>query len=260
MFIDARGLEREWPELARTICRRRFGVGADGLILLLDSDRADFGMRFFNPDGSEAEACGNGLRCFAEYVREKGFFPKSSRLKIETWKGIKVAEIKGEAVKVGMGWPELEPAPIPVSVEASGPILDYPLEVKGRKLRLSFVSMGNPHAICFLEEPLSDFPLTEIGPALESHSLFPQKTNFEVVRELAPGQMEVRVWERGVGETFSCGTGACAVAVVAYLKNLAGREVEIKLPGGNLKVEWDELGEVWLSGLAELVFEGEWPD
>ncbi len=259
VLVDARGLEGDWSALARAMCRRHFGVGADGLILLLESRQADFQMRFFNPDGSEAEACGNGLRCFARYLLERDL-ARGPLIRVETLGGIRVVEVRGDLIRVGMGKPELAPENIPVRVEGPRTVLNDKLEVKGQELRLSFVSMGNPHAVCFTESPVFEFPLFEVGPAVENHPLFPQRTNFEVAGVMAPDRLEARVWERGVGETLSCGTGACAVAVVAQLEGVAGEKVQVGLPGGELLVEWDGRGEVFLSGPAELVFEGEWSD
>ena len=258
VLVDARGLKENWSALARAMCRRHFGVGADGLILLLKSQKADFAMRFFNPDGSESEACGNGLRCLARYLLQKGM-AKGPLIKVETLGGIRMTEVRGELIRVGMGRPELVPEKIPVQVESHGPILDYPLEIKGWRLRLSFISMGNPHAVYLQERPVVEFPLAEVGQAVENHPLFPRRTNFEVARVTGAGRIEVRVWERGVGETLSCGSGACAVAVAAQLKGMSGREVRVGLPGGELLVEWGGVGEAFLSGPAELIFEGEWP-
>lgn len=257
VLVDARGLKRNWPEIARSMCRRHFGVGADGLILLLKSQKADFAMQFFNPDGSESEACGNGLRCLARYLLRKGM-AKGPLIKVETLRGIRMAEVRGDLIRVGMGRPELRPEKIPVRMESPGPILDYPLEVKGWRLQLSFVSMGNPHAVYLQGQPVAEFPLAEVGPAVENHPLFPRRTNFEVARVTEAGRIEMRVWERGVGETLSCGSGACAVAVAAQLKGMSGREVRVRLPGGELLVEWDGRREAFLSGPAEFVFEGKW--
>jgi diaminopimelate epimerase len=260
VMIDARTDERDWSALARALCPRRFGVGADGLILVLDSGRADFRMRIFNPDGSEAETCGNGLRCFARYVFEKGLSRRKA-LTIETLAGVVHAEIRDGLVRIGMGTPQFEPSKIPAAVEdREGPVLDYPLTVGRRELALSLVSMGNPHAVAFMSDPVSDFPLHEIGPLIEHHRLFPKRTNFEIVNLLDRGHLRVRIWERGAGETLSCGSGACAVAVAAHLKGFTGDAVEVQVPGGALQLEWSGQGEVHLTGPAERVFEGEWPE
>jgi diaminopimelate epimerase len=257
VVIDARKARRDWPELAKAVCQRRFGVGSDGLILILSSAKADFRMRMFNPDGSEAEACGNGLRCFVRYVVEKRLTNKRE-LKIETLAGIREAKIEADLVRVAMGAPQFAPAQIPANIESqSAPVLDYPISVNGREIKVSLVSMGNPHAVSFLNDPVADFPLSDIGPRIEHHPIFPNRTNFEVVNVLEK-KLRARVWERGAGETLSCGSGACAIAVAARLHGFVGNEVELELPGGRLRVEWEGRGEVWLSGPAEMVFEGEW--
>ena len=276
ILVDARTMEGEWSKLARAMCDRHFGVGADGLILVQDSTIADLKMRIFNPDGSEAEVCGNGLRCFAKYAIEKGLVGKmSSRagqsnrsLTIETLSGVRKVKAhmsgnKVNRVEVNMGLPQFQPEQIPVKVKvgipiASGPILDYPLVINGKKLTLSLLSMGNPHAVSFLSRPVADFPLAEIGPKVERHSMFPQRTNFEVARVLSRGKIEARVWERGVGETLACGSGACAIAVAAQLLDYVEPQVDIMLKGGTLTISWDRVGEVLLTGPVEEVFTGEW--
>ncbi|MBI2908700.1 MAG: diaminopimelate epimerase [Chloroflexi bacterium] len=270
VVVDAREIDRDWPRLAVATCHRHFGVGADGLILLLPSEIADFRMRMFNPDGSEAEICGNGIRCFARYVVERGLGRGDGRqLAVETLAGVRrvrftMASDKSVAsVQVGMGHPELRPEAIPVAIagrEDELYITDYPIRIDGRELKLTFVSMGNPHAVCFLEEAVDEFPLHIIGPKVERHPLFPRRTNFEIANVLSRESVRARVWERGAGETMACGTGACAVAVAGHLHRLTVDNVNITLPGGALAVSWDGRGEVLLSGPAEFVFEGEWPD
>jgi diaminopimelate epimerase len=262
----------DWGELARAMCDRHFGIGADGLILVQDSTIADLKMRIFNSDGSEAEVSGNGLRCFAKYAIEKGLIGKmSSRagqgnrsLTIESLSGVR--EVKAymsgnevNRVEVNMGLPQFQPEQIPVKVKVDIiPILDYPLVIDGKKLTLALLSMGNPHAVSFVSRPIVDFPLAEIGPKVERHSMFPQRTNFEVARVLSKGKIEARVWERGVGETLACGSGACAIAVAAQLLDYVNKQVDIILEGGTLTVSWDRVGEVLLSGPVEEVFTGEW--
>jgi diaminopimelate epimerase len=266
----------DWGELARAICDRHFGIGADGLILVQNSTSADLKMRLFNSDGSEAEVSGNGLRCFAKYAIEKGLVGKmSSRagrsnrsLTIETLSGVRrvkayISRSKVNRAEVNMGRPQFQPKQIPVKVKvdisiASGPILDYPLVIDRKKLTLSLLSMGNPHAVSFVSQPIADFPLAEVGPKVEKHPMFPQRTNFEVARVLSRGKIEARVWERGVGETLACGSGACAIAVAAQLLGYVNRQVDIILKGGTLTVSWDRVGEVLLSGPVEEVFTGEW--
>jgi diaminopimelate epimerase len=264
--------EGDWGELARAMCDRHFGVGADGLILVQNSTIADLKMRLFNSDGSEAEVSGNGLRCFAKYAIEKGLIGKiSSRVRqsnryltIETLSGVRKvkAYMSGNKVnraEVNMGLPRFQPKQIPVKIKVDIiPILNYPLVIDRKKLNLSLLSMGNPHAVSFLSQPVADFPLAEVGPKVERHSMFPQRTNFEVARVLSRGKIAARVWERGVGETLACGSGACAIAVAAQLSDYVNRQVDIILKGGTLTVSWDRVGEVLLAGPVEEVFTGEW--
>jgi len=273
VLIDARGPELDWPRLSRAMCDRHFGVGADGLLLYTRSDAGDLHLRMLNPDGSEAEACGNGLRCLVKYAADNGLADAGAdEVSVETIAGIRKARLIKEQdgvakIRVAMGRPEFAADKIPVAVEAGkGKIVDikliadYPLAIEGRELMLSFVSMGNPHAIYFQEEPVSEFPLSQVGPVVEKHRLFPKRTNFEVANVRNRGQIDVRVWERGVGETLACGSGACAVAVAAQILGYVDSPVEIKLPGGTLEVAWDGVGEVMLGGVAETVFTGEWPE
>jgi len=266
VLIDGRRMrQRDWSALAKAMCHRHFGVGADGILLILPSKVADFYMRMFNPDGSEAEACGNGLRCAARYARDNGL-AKGPEIRIETPAGMKIARIKGgKSIQVAMGNPELKPSSIPVIVDRKGiaeasPVIDYPLTIGKMKLKITCVSMGNPHAVCFLEQPVSDFPVAEVGPRMEHHPMFPNRVNFEIVNVISRKKLKARVWERGAEETLSCGTGACAIAVASRLKKLTDNPVDIILPGGTLTVDWDGKGEVFLSGPAEVVFEGKWKD
>ena len=271
ILIDARNIEQDWPRLTRDMCHRYFGVGADGLILVATSNIANLKMRLFNQDGSEAEVSGNGLRCFAKYVIDKKITAGPS-LTVETMAGIRtihtsLSQDKVSHAKANMGTPLFRAEDIPVLLdkpqEGRGevdiiPILDYPLNVGGEKLTLSFVSMGNPHAVNFLSQPVADFPLSEIGPQVENHPIFPQRVNFEIARVIDRDKIEARVWERGAGETLSCGSGACAIAAIAKLKGYTNNKVDIKLTGGNLTLSWDGVGEIYLSGPVEEVFNGEW--
>lgn len=264
VLVDARAWETDWPELARQLCERHFGIGADGLLVLLDSQQADYRMRIFNPDGSEAEMCGNGIRCFARYLLSAGLVPPTAGgVRIETLAGVRDVRFLGngervEAFQVSMGAPRLRPRDIPVALDHPGPVVDYPLSVDGHELRLTFVSMGNPHAVAFIEQPVAEFPLEQVGPLVEHHPLFPQRVNFSVARIIGPGRLEARVWERGAGPTMACGTGACAVAVAGRLRGKTPFQVDIALPGGTLRILWDGTEEVLLTGPAELVFVGEW--
>jgi len=270
IVLDARNMERDWAKLAQDMCHRHFGIGADGLILVMASNAADLKMRILNPDGSEAEVCGNGLICLARYVIGKGII-SGSRLTVETLAGNKTIQAfmprgKVNRAKVNMGVPLFKAEDIPVVInreESRGgvditPILDYPLNVAGKELALSFVSMGNPHAVNFLSQPLTKFPLSKVGPEVEKHSMFPERVNFEVATVLNRKQIKARVWERGAGETLACGSGACAIAVIARVKGYIDNEVDIMLPGGDLAIDWGGVGEVYLTGTVEEVFAGEW--
>jgi diaminopimelate epimerase len=247
-----------------------FGIGADGLLLLLDSEKADFRMRVFNPDGSEAEACGNGLRCFVRYLYEQKMIA-GEIVNIETMAGIRRAKLFNDSnnqmlIQVGMGKPEFNPPKIPVALEPGKAKTfdimhgDYPIELSGRKMRLNFVSMGNPHAVCFINESVIDFPLSDIGPKMEKNPLFPRGVNVEIARIISRNNIEMRVWERGAGETLACGSGACAVAIAAQLTGQGEPDIEISLPGGIARVSWYRNDEAFLTGPAEVVFTGEWAE
>ena len=267
VVIDARGIEADWHGLARDMCHRRFGVGSDGLLLVLPSDCADVRMRMFNPDGSEAEMCGNGIRCLVKFALERGVVSQGDGpLNVETLAGIRRLEPlwDGSAVsssRVDMGEPELRPERIPVALTedmAGGPVLDFPLSVDDVELNLTFVSMGNPHAVAFIDTPVERFPLHRIGPQVENNGLFPNKVNFSIVNVKEEGKLSARVWERGAGETMACGTGACAIAVASRLHGLTEDMVDITLPGGVLSIAWDAKGPVFMEGPAADVFDGEW--
>ena len=272
LLTDARTTEADWPKLAQAVCERHFGVGADGLMLVQNSAVADLKMRLFNSDGSEAEVSGNGLRCFAKYVIEKDLIDRmplqtgqsNCSLTVETLSGVRRVQacVSGDKIKraeVNMGLPRFQPEQIPVDVQVDIiPILNYPLVIDRKKLTLSLLSMGNPHAVSFLSEPVADFPLADMGPKVETHGMFPQRVNFEVAKVLSRGKVEARVWERGVGETLACGSGASAIAVAAQLLDYVDRQIDIILPGGTLTVSWDRVGEVLVTGPVEEVFTGEW--
>jgi len=271
ILVEAEAAGQNWSRMATAICDRHLGVGADGLLLVLPSTVADFQMRVFNPDGSEADACGNGLRCLVRYVLEKGLVRTGvHQILVETISGTRQVILQeGEVTKiqVSMGEPEFGAKEIPVVIESGGgneldikPMINYSITVEGRELSLDLVAMGNPNAIYFTPYPVSDFSLSLLGPKVEQHKIFPRRTNFEVARVVNRQLIEARVWERGVGETLACGSGACAIAVIAQRHGYIDNKVDIKLPGGILEVEWDRVGEVFLSGPAEVVFTGEWPD
>jgi diaminopimelate epimerase len=273
VVVYARNINRDWSKLAMIVCNRHLGIGADSLIVILNSDKADFGMRTFDGDGSEAETCGNGIRCVARYVLEKGIVPRDTQeMTIETVatvNRIRLERKDGRVVKfwANMGKPRLSADKIPVDLEPGiselvdiNNMLSYKVKVDGMMLTLNLVSMGNPHAVYFTREPVVDFPMTKIGPLVEHLPVFPNRVNFEVARALNERQIEARVWERGVGETNACGSGSCAITVASKLLGHTSSKVDVKLPGGVLNAEWNSNGEVILGGPAEIVFEGKWPD
>ncbi len=244
-------------DFAIAACDRHFGVGGDGVILILPSQKADIRMRIFNSDGSEAEMCGNGIRCLAKYAYERGLVPDPI-LTVETEAGIIIPEIiledeRVKSIRVDMGQPYLESVKIPVDLEKER-IIQEPIEILGKTFYFTAVSMGNPHAVIF---EIPDQWQT-YGEAIEKHPYFPRKTNVEFVRCLSPNQAEVKVWERGAGPTLACGTGACAVLVAGVLNQKLSPKAEIKLPGGSLTIEWSsENQHVYMEGPAQEVFYAE---
>ena len=276
-------------EMAKFVSDRHFGIGSDGLILIRPSDAADFEMEMYNADGSRGEMCGNGIRCVAKYVYDYGLTDKTS-ISVETLGGIKYLELTVEdgmvsLVRVDMGRPKLEAAEVPILCEAvteecvvdedsvlgggyaedivkigdCRKVINEPIVVDGMEYRITGVSMGNPHAVVFLED-VEGLEIEKIGPKFENHERFPKRINTEFVRVIDRETIEMRVWERGSGETLACGTGACAAAVASILNGLATveRKVTVKLRGGDLLVEWEEeTGKVYMTGPAVTVFEGE---
>ena len=263
-LAPAREDEYDWPELSRRVSDRHFGVGSDGLILALPSKVADVRMRIFNADGSEAEMCGNGIRCLVKFAIEEGLVPPDrNEVTVETLAGIKTIAVFREngvvtAARVDMGPPSFDPADLPAAVEGSGPVIDLPLTVDGVDLRLTLVSMGNPHAIHYVQTDPAEFPLERIGPLVEHHPLFPKRVNFQVVQVLGPGEVRHRVWERGSGITLASGTSASAVAAASRLRGLTGDRIVDHMPGGDLILEWDGAGSVFMTGPAFRVFDAEW--
>ena len=259
----------EPPEtLAVKISDRHFGVGGDGLVLICPSDRADARMRMFNADGSEAEMCGNAVRCVAKYVHDRGICRKNP-LRIETGIGVLTLDLELKAdrvvrVRVDMGEPVLAPEKVPTVLRAASgdpaaPAVDVPFEIDGRDLRVTCVSMGNPHCVVFVDEPTDEWVLG-IGPKIEMDPRFPRRVNAEFVKVLSRSELQMRVWERGTGETLACGTGACATGVAAILSGKTDRRVTIHLRGGDLVIEWNEgTGHVIMTGPAREVFSGNWP-
>ncbi len=266
LFMDGRGEERDWPALAAAMSDRHTGVGSDGLILAAHSDAADLRMIMFNADGSEGQMCGNGIRCLVRFAFDEGILPPVySAVSVETASGARRVTPIWESglmsrARVGMGEPRLRVEDIPAIAPGLDVITDYELEVEGRSFAVSCVSMGNPHAVAFVDEDVDGLPLGEIGPLVERHPMFPERVNFEVVNLIDSTRVKARVWERGSGLTEACGTGACAVAVSARLRGWVGDDVTVSLPGGDLSIHWPGEGEVILEGPVERVFEGEWPD
>ncbi len=260
VYMDAihQKLENE-SSLAQFVSNRHFGIGSDGLILICKSDIADFKMRMFNSDGSEAEMCGNGIRCVGKFVYDKGLTDKTT-VTIETLAGIKTLELntkdgKVETVKVDMGEPILTPKEIPV-ISDEEPVKNLMLEAEGRKFKITCVSMGNPHAITEVEDT-EKFDVEKYGKVLEVDKAFPNKTNVEFIQIVDKNHVKMRVWERGAGETLACGTGACATAVACYLNGKTDRNVEVELLGGKLYIEWnEENNHIYMTGPAVTVFEG----
>jgi len=259
VYVDARrGLAADPAILAPRLCDRHRGIGADGLILLLDSDRADCRMRIFNADGSVAEMCGNGIRGFAKWVLDHGLV-NAEPLRVETDTGVNTVSVRRDhgrvvSVTVDMGPPEWEGRRVPV--DADGLVLERPLAVNGRQWAVSCVSMGNPHCVVFVDDPAT-LVLPEVGPAFERHPFFPRRVNTEFIRVESPERLRMRVWERGAGETLACGTGACAAAVVAARTGRTGRHVTVALPGGELEIDWRDDDHVYMTGDAVEVFAGE---
>lgn len=262
---------------------RHFGIGSDGLVLILPSEKADFRMRMFNPDGSEAEMCGNAIRCIGKYVYDNGLTAKTI-ISVETLAGIKILDMavkdkKIISVRADMGEPELNPAKIPAKIPVIIPVkipvksskipeeiqselkkdvfLSEPVVVGGATYKVTCVSMGNPHAVTYVDD-VGKFPLEVVGPLMETHELFPRKINVEFVQIIDRDTLKARVWERGAGETLACGTGACAVLVASVMNGVSERKATVKLTGGDLLIEWREKdNHVYMTGPAEKVFDGE---
>lgn len=257
--------------LARQVSNRHFGVGSDGLILITPSKKADVGMRVFNADGSEAQMCGNGIRCVAKYAYEHGLVPRKTSITVETLAGVKTLELrlkgskaqrlkgsKVQGVRVNMGRPGLMRRLIPMRGKNTR-VVDEPFELAGETFRITCVSMGNPHCIIFVDD-VKDFPLARYGPMIENHRAFPQGINVHFAQVLRKNAIRMRSWERGSGQTLACGTGAAAVCVAGVLNKKTSRKILAHLPGGDLELEWTKSGDVYMTGPAEEVFSGEWPD
>lgn len=247
-------------ELAKFVSDRHFGIGSDGLILICPSEKADFKMQMFNQDGSEAEMCGNGIRCVGKFVYDKGLTKKET-ITVETLAGIKTLVMtakngKIETARVDMGEPILEPEKIPV-ISNENPVKNLKLEVENKDFTFTCVSMGNPHAVTFIKEDVNKFDICKYGAKLEVNKAFPKKANIEFINVIDDKTLNMRVWERGAGETLACGTGACAVTVSAILNGYTKRAVTVHLLGGDLKIEWNKNdNHVYMTGPATTVFEG----
>lgn len=250
-------------EMAVKVSDRHFGIGSDGLILIKPSEVADFEMEMYNADGSRGEMCGNGIRCVAKYVYDYGLTDKTS-ISVETLGGIKYLDLTVEhgkvaLVKVDMGTPILKPELIPI-VAKGETVIDEPIMVGGKEYHMTGVSMGNPHDVVFMDD-IKNLDIEKIGPLFENHERFPNRINTEFVNVIDRHTAQMRVWERGSGETLACGTGACAVAVACILNGLTENTVTVKLLGGDLRIEWDrEKNTVYMTGPAEVSFDGVWKE
>jgi len=269
VYVDcfAQEMPDDPAELARQVSDRHFGIGADGLILICPSEVADARMVMFNADGSQAEMCGNGVRCVAKYVHDHGIRAEKS-LKIETGAGVLTLDLevtggRARRIRVDMGQPILEAAKIPTTLPGNplfegSPVVDVDLSVGGRELQVACVSMGNPHCITFVDELTDDWVLG-VGPRIETDRHFPNRVNAEFVEVISPAEVRMRVWERGSGETLACGTGACAVCVAGVLAERTARKILAHLPGGDLELHWADDNHVHMTGPAKEVFSGDWP-
>ena len=267
--IDGRGIDRDWGALSKAMSALAFGVGSDGIVLVQNSDIAQIRMRVYNPDGSEAEMSGNGIRLFSKFVVDRKFvLPEDNGLTVETGGGVRVVwptmqDDKMVAAKVAMGEPTFIPAEIPVELAAIGDLeilKDFPIRAGGYDLKITCLAVGNPHAVVVMKDPVEDFPLTEVGPHVEHHELFPNRINFEIVNVITRSKIRTRIFERGAGETMSSGTGSTAAASAARAHGLVDNTVDVIVDGGILRISWDETGQAYLEGPAVEVFSGVWPD
>lgn len=261
---DGEDLLAEAQKRAIFLCDRKFGIGGDGVIAVLPGHSAPFEMRMFNPDGSEAEMCGNGIRCFAKFLFDRGLTRGETHIPTETGAGLLHLEItpgpdgKAAMVKVDMGEPVLVPSQVPTTLgEGDTPVVNVPLDLGSQTIYVTAVSMGNPHAVTFVDD-IKAYPIETVGPLVESHPAFPRRTNTEFIEVLSDYEINFRVWERGAAETLACGTGACGAVVACVLNGKTGRQVLVHLPGGDLDIHWSEAdNHVYMTGAATEVFEGE---
>ncbi len=260
IYIDGRNTDIDYASFAKKYCDRHFGIGADGVLVLENTDEADASMRIINPDGTEPEMCGNGIRCFARALYDFGII-KKDEFTVKTSAGILTPKIifengKITGVRVDMGKPRLNASEIPVVGLGDGQIINQPIEVLGKTYHITCVSMGNPHAVVFVDD-IKTCDIENIGRHFETHKAFPNKTNTEFVEVIDRKHLRMRVWERGAAITLACGTGTCASVVAAVLNQKAERQAEVTLDGGKLFIDWQEDGRVFMTGGAEPVFEGE---
>ncbi len=243
-------------KLARQLCDRHFGIGADQVLVVRPSQSADFRMDIYNADGGQVEMCANGIRAFYKYLRDRGLTQKDE-IAVETLGGtVRPRWLGPDRVRVDMGRPIFAPAKIPARLgSGEGPVLDVPLEVGGETLRVNSLSMGNPHCVLFVSD-LDAAPVTSLGPRIENHPAFPNRVNVEFVQVVARNRLRQRTWERGTGETLACGSGACAAAVVAILRGVCDHELRVELRGGELEIAWDSRDSVYMTGPAAEVFQG----
>lgn len=265
VFIeDKTGQDKDYTVLARAMCNRHTGIGADGLIVIVDSRVADVRMRIINSDGSEAEMCGNGIRCFAKYVYDSGIIEKK-QFTVETPAGIMEPEItvgadnKAELITINMGRPSFNRSEIPME-GTNGRVLNEDLCVDGENWKITSLLMGVPHTVTYVDD-VDSVDIEKIGPLFEKHEAFPKHTNINFAQQMDDRTVKVRTWERGAGATLACGTGSCSVAVASFLTGRTGREVDIQLPLGTLHIEYrEEDGNVYMTGPAAVSFTGTWPD
>jgi diaminopimelate epimerase len=263
-FVVLDGIRDELPELApiaELLADRNFGIGCDQILVVRPSKNADFRMEIFNADGSQVEMCANGIRAFYHYLRLHDH-TQADEVSVETLGGIVYPRSNGEdEVTVNMGLPVLAPAKIPTTLgEGEGPVLNQALEVAGQTLQVSSISMGNPHAVIYVDGDVDDYPVEEIGPLVENHPAFPNRVNVEFVQVLSSSRVRQRTWERGAGETLACGSGACAVTVASILNGKTDRDLRIELRGGELQINWlSEDANVFMTGPATEVFSGQFP-
>ncbi len=262
VFLDhfSVAADMDYQKLAKKLCHRQFGIGGDGLVVILPSKVADARMRILNSDGTEPEMCGNGIRCFARYVYDQGIVIQNP-MRVETLAGVltlhlNIQDGQVQGVRVDMGEPILRADLIPVLGQGE-PVVGQPLEVLGQTFQYTAVSMGNPHCIIFVED-FATLDFEHVGPAIEKHLLFPRKTNVEFIQVNSPQEITMKVWERGAGPTLACGTGACASAVAAVLNHKTERAITVHLPGGDLFIDWGLDNHVYMTGPATYVFKGEW--